>query len=201
MCVSLGLLLLVPLAACSSSQTSRSNESMATELSECAIPGSAKFVDPESLGASLAGADSDQESSSQTAEAITPCSEADLSGPYGSFDTPPEIIREVAPTALERAKALGEEGVVQVLLEIGRSGHVCNVRTMRTTVTDELTESALEAALQWRFTPAFRDGEPVRSRVVVPFRYGPASEEPDSVGAPAGVDYDVFRGKPGPKLR
>ena len=62
---------------------------------------------------------------------------------------------------------------VIALVTLCKEGTVESV-SIRQADAPGFAESVEEAVKQWRFAPAVRDGKPVKSRVLVPFRVAPA---------------------------
>jgi protein TonB len=71
-------------------------------------------------------------------------------GPYKI--SPPTRIVFVRPEYPQIARAAKVQGVVVLEGQIERDGHVCNARVLRSIPL--LDQSAIDAVLQWRFTPA-----------------------------------------------
>jgi TonB family protein len=68
----------------------------------------------------------------------------------------------VAPVYPRIASIAGLDGMVRVQARIGESGEVLEILSVDATPRARGFEQAATAAiLQWRFTPALRDGEPV----------------------------------------
>ncbi len=65
----------------------------------------------------------------------------------------------------------GEQGVVAVSLIVGPDGRVQAVRILRSSGYPALDESARRAALNWRFRPALRNGEPVAGQIDTGIRF------------------------------
>lgn len=90
---------------------------------------------------------------------------------FEPFDAPPSVIESAPPEYPEEAKSQGLEGTVRVRVVVGVDGLVESVAVVESTAKPILEQAALETAKKYRFNPATRDGDPVRSTVVVPFRY------------------------------
>ena len=74
--------------------------------------------------------------------------------------TRPETLFKVTPRYTERARIARRQGVVVVQATIDRSGHVTDVRLIKSLGLG-LDESAMTAVQQWRFKPAVLAGRPV----------------------------------------
>jgi len=71
-------------------------------------------------------------------------------GPYKR--SPPTRIAYVRPEYPQNARTAKVQGVVVLEAEIDRDGHVCSARVLRSIPL--LDQSAIDAVLRWRFTPA-----------------------------------------------
>lgn len=83
-------------------------------------------------------------------------------------DSRPSPIKKhepVLPLALEKRK-----GDAWLLLYVDEHGYVATAETLKAS-DSELAKHAREAALDWKFKPAMKDGVPVASKVSVPFRF------------------------------
>jgi protein TonB len=89
---------------------------------------------------------------------------------FVAFDEPPVLNKWVEPFYPEYAKQNNIEGLVKVRVTVKASGGVEDVRIVES--TDRVfDDAALEAARQWRFKPARKDGKKVRSMVMVPVKF------------------------------
>lgn len=86
------------------------------------------------------------------------------------FDTPPSPVQPVEPEYPQGARKAGIEGDVLCAVTIDAEGRVTSVEVLRS-AAPLLDDAARRALLQWVFSPALRDGEPVPSQVVVPVRF------------------------------
>jgi protein TonB len=71
------------------------------------------------------------------------------------FITPTRIV-DVKPEYSESARTAKAQGIVVLEAQIELDGRVCNPRVLRSIPL--LDQSAIDAVLQWRFTPAMRNG-------------------------------------------
>ena len=86
-------------------------------------------------------------------------------------DELPQPTLEYKPSYPEFARQAGVEGTVVVHVLIGKDG-----RVIRGVVDEKksvllLNETALEAALRWKFTPALANGHPVTVWFAIPFKF------------------------------
>lgn len=84
----------------------------------------------------------------------------------------PKKIKHVAPVYPEIAIQAGVQGIVIIEALIGTDGSVTDARVLRPVAL--LDQAAVDAVLQWRFTPTLLNGEPVPviMTVAVNFRLG-----------------------------
>jgi TonB family protein len=81
-------------------------------------------------------------------------------------DTPPVATHSVEPEYSEQARREKFGGVVVVSMIVDEEGMPTDLKLV-TSIGHGLDEKALEAARQYRFTPALRDGKPVAVRITV----------------------------------
>jgi periplasmic protein TonB len=87
----------------------------------------------------------------------------------GGGVTPPQKIVDVRPVYPDEAKAQGIQGIVIVELRIDVDGSVVDARILRSIPL--LDDAALTAARQWRFRPAWLNGEPVEVIMVATINF------------------------------
>ncbi len=75
------------------------------------------------------------------------------------------------PRYPDEARRKGWEGTVLVAALVGADGAVRSVRVERSSGHPCLDDAAIEAARDWRFSPATLDGAPVEEEVQVPIRF------------------------------
>ncbi len=73
----------------------------------------------------------------------------------------PRLIKKVNPVYPEIARQVGIEGVVEIEAVISGNGRVIDAKIIRGLDSSGLNKAALEAVLQWEFTPALLNGVPV----------------------------------------
>lgn len=89
---------------------------------------------------------------------------------FAPFDTPPSIEKQVEPVYPEYAKQNQIEGTVMVRVVLSAKGKVEDARVAESS-NNMFDEPALTAVRQFRFSPARKDGEGVRSTVMVPVQF------------------------------
>ena len=77
--------------------------------------------------------------------------------------TPPPVLSAMA---VERWRA----GTASLLVRVSRRGTVCSVVIGRSSGDEALDRAAVESVRAWTFLPAQKDGGPVTSWVLLPFR-------------------------------
>jgi TonB family protein len=97
-----------------------------------------------------------------TLEALRPQQVTRGDGPVRVGDSikEPRKIRNATPVYPAQARGLGIQGTVTLDCVISPRGDVTDVRVVRS--IPMLDAAAVEAVRQWRYTPTFVDGEPVR---------------------------------------
>jgi protein TonB len=72
----------------------------------------------------------------------------------------PKKIKDVKPVYPEAAKAAGVQGIVIIEVVIGTDGSVNEAKVLRP--VPELDRAAIDAVMQWKYTPTLLNGEPVK---------------------------------------
>lgn len=97
--------------------------------------------------------------------------EAPASKGAARFDTPPVLVKYVAPDYPEEARTRGLEGTVNVRIVVGTDGRVEEASVLGGTGEPVLEDAALESARACQFRPALLEGNAVRCTVVLPVRF------------------------------
>jgi protein TonB len=93
-------------------------------------------------------------------------------GPSGIFPagrqgvTVPQVIFNPEPSFSEEARKTKAQGIVLLLLVVGKDGHPYDVHVGQS-LGMGLDEKAIEAVNRWRFRPATLNGQPVATRIAV----------------------------------
>jgi len=84
----------------------------------------------------------------------------------------PKKIKDVKPVYPEAAKSAGVQGMVIIETQIAKDGSVNAAKVLRS--VPELDRAAIEAVMQWKYTPTLLNGEPVEviMTVMVTFQLG-----------------------------
>lgn len=82
----------------------------------------------------------------------------------------PVIITQITPVYPEIPKRAGMEGTVFVKMWVTKEGKVKAAEVIKSS-SDLFNQAAIEAALQWTFTPAIMNNGPVAVWVTVPFTF------------------------------
>jgi protein TonB len=85
--------------------------------------------------------------------------------------THPVPVERVFPEYPEAARKAGIEGRSVVRIVVGTDGTVTEGDIRESAGNEDLDDASLEAALQWKFRPAERDGEPVEMEISIPFEF------------------------------
>lgn len=89
----------------------------------------------------------------------------------GPGDRKPRLIKRVEPVYPRIARMTGVEGLVVLSLLIDTSGHVREVKVVKSLGNTGCDEAAATAAMQWRFAPALRAGQPVSAWITAPILF------------------------------
>lgn len=90
----------------------------------------------------------------------------------GMAVTAPAVISSVRPNYPRSAKNAEVEGVAYVTLSVDASGNVTEAVIAGSTGNPALDRAAVEAAYQWRFSPALdRYGQPSPCHITIPFQF------------------------------
>jgi protein TonB len=71
----------------------------------------------------------------------------------------PKKIKDVKPVYPEAAKAAGVQGIVIIETRIATDGTVNEAKVLRS--VPELDRAAIDAVMQWKYTPTLLNGQPV----------------------------------------
>lgn len=82
----------------------------------------------------------------------------------------PDMINQVNPVYPEEAMKNGSEGRVWVKLLVGQNGDAKKAVVVKSD-NDVFNQSAIDAAMKYKFTPAMQGGKPVAVWVVMPFKF------------------------------
>jgi TonB family protein len=101
-----------------------------------------------------------------------PKEQVDYSKPFtrGEVDQPAQILSRPKPSYTEAARQNQVQGVVSLRIVLGASGTVTNVSVIKG-LSYGLTENAIQAARQIKFTPAQKDGRAVSQYATVEMNF------------------------------
>jgi len=88
---------------------------------------------------------------------------------FTAFDEPPQVLRQVPPEHPELARQSETEGVVLVQIGVNEFGDVVEATVVQG--VPMLNKAAIDAVMQWKFSPAKQRDVPVPVRIVVPIRF------------------------------
>lgn len=83
----------------------------------------------------------------------------------------PGHLRNPPPRYPEESRQRGEEGLVRLLIHVGKEGAVRRVRVKQSSGFELLDDAAVKAVGRWRFEPARLAGLAVDSKAEVPIRF------------------------------
>jgi TonB family protein len=87
-----------------------------------------------------------------------------------AVDLPPEPVEMVMPVYPEKALKERVRGVVVLKVVVSETGQPERITVLKSARAD-LTQAAIEAARQWRFEPARKNGEAVRTTTTIRFPF------------------------------
>ncbi|MDC3982465.1 TonB-dependent receptor [Polyangium jinanense] len=102
--------------------------------------------------------------------------------------TLPTVVEHVDAVYPPDKLAQGIDTTVEVLVTVERNGTVGDAQ-IAVSGGEAFDDAALAAVRRWRFSPATRDGVPIRARIRVPFHFAPEPHPP--VPVPPGVPTDT----------
>lgn len=85
-------------------------------------------------------------------------------------EKPPQIVKRAVPVYPEMAMRAGLEGTVYVKILVDKDGKPKKAVVIKST-TEIFNDSAVEAAMQFVFTPAVMNNGPVKVWVAIPFKF------------------------------
>lgn len=106
-----------------------------------------------------------------SAPAPAPTGPSLVEGGRGGVIGPSAAGGNLPPRYPDEARRKGWEGTVLVSARVGVDGAVQSVRLERSSGHPCLDDAAIEAARDWRFSPATLDGAPIEEEVQVPIRF------------------------------
>lgn len=93
--------------------------------------------------------------------------------PKPSIISRAEPVKRIEPKYPAAAAEFNAAGTIVVRVLVGEDGKVKNARVMQSFGNPACEQAALDAARQWEFTPATKDGVPFEQRVSIPFTFTP----------------------------
>jgi TonB family protein len=90
--------------------------------------------------------------------------------PRSEYDTPPKFLRGFAPFFPPPLAGKGQWGYADLDFAVQPDGSTSDFRLVEATVPD-FGRAAAIAVQKWKFTPALKNGRPVRVRVRLPFTF------------------------------
>lgn len=90
---------------------------------------------------------------------------------FEEVDVKPKPVYAPKPEYPEEARSAEMEGMVVIEVLVNTDGYVARARVAESSGYKVLDKAAKEAARDWEFTPAEKDGELVRVWVDIPFNF------------------------------
>ena len=87
-----------------------------------------------------------------------------------NVDVMPVVVTRVMPKYPDAARKDHLEGKVYLNVLVDAKGRVEKVEVLKSDATT-FNEAAIASAKEWTFKPALKDGEPVATRVTIPFQF------------------------------
>ncbi len=87
-----------------------------------------------------------------------------------AVDVEPKLVKAGAPVYPKEAAKAGQEGMVWVKVWVNTKGEPKDVEVLKTE-NPVFNQAALDAAKEYRFTPAEIKGKPVSVWVTIPFKF------------------------------
>jgi protein TonB len=92
------------------------------------------------------------------------------SGDFYVFDKAPKPKRMVKPEYPKMARTAEIEGIVVLKVTIDEFGRVIRAVVVKTD-SEVFDQAAIDAMMQWSFSPAEQSGNPVKATVTIPLRF------------------------------
>lgn len=89
---------------------------------------------------------------------------------FPPYDQAPEVKTQVNPKYPDIATRAGLEGTVWANVTIDETGKVTKV-TITKSDAEIFNQPSIDAAMQWAFKPALKDGKPIATEVAIPFKF------------------------------
>lgn len=90
---------------------------------------------------------------------------------FEELDEKPQLMEPVAPEYPEEARKKGLTGMVVVEVVLNEAGKVEEAQVKKSTGYFLLDEAAKTAAMKFEFLPAKKDGEAVKCKMKIPFKF------------------------------
>jgi len=91
--------------------------------------------------------------------------------PFKELDVKPKVIKPVNPEYPEGARKAGKEGMTVLRVLIDEYGRVLRTKLLKSSGDATLDSAAVEAARQFEFAPAQKNGKPVKVEMTIPFSF------------------------------
>ena len=95
----------------------------------------------------------------------------DWSSNPGAYEYTPKLMKSNTPRYPTEARTYNMLGTVHVVAQVDTAGSVQDAFVVQTSAPHLLNASALISVLEYKFRPAYKDGVPVVSEVVIPIEF------------------------------
>ncbi len=108
-----------------------------------------------------------------TEEKASPSADSQIPNlvPFADLDVKPTVTRQVSPTYPESARKAGKEGMTVLRILIDETGTVLRARVLKSAGDAALDSAAVRAVRQFEFSPARKNGKPVKVEMTIPFNF------------------------------
>lgn len=91
--------------------------------------------------------------------------------PFKELDVNPKVVKQISPEYPESARKAGKEGMTVLRVLIDENGRVLRTKLLKSAGDAALDSAAVEAAQRFEFSPAQKNGKPVKVEMVIPFSF------------------------------
>ena len=142
---------------------------VSSDTIETIVEGSTSVIAPERILEAAAQSDTGVADTGATSLVA----ELPLPPPKPSVITRAEAVRRVQPKYPAAALEFEASGTIVVRVLVGADGSVKDATIIKSFGNPACERAALDAARQWEFSPATKDGTPFEQRVSIPFTFAP----------------------------
>lgn len=89
---------------------------------------------------------------------------------FVAYEKEPVVVRQVPPKYPDIAQRAGLEGTVYVMVWVDKEGKARKAKIMKSDA-EVFNQAAIDAAMQWVFTPALQQKKPIDVWISIPFKF------------------------------